>query len=206
MGTLFISLAIVALLASIFINIVDYSVYTYKRNAVCKAMDYAVSAAVQQIDEEQSREGLASGFSETTGKKVLQDIVIDTNKAEEIFTVFFRKNSLPDEIASSDTMLLCTTYVQEDQMHYTIKAKGIIVSQGVVTQPSAVQEQINEAINSCWPGTLSSSKVAINGNSKTNMLENGTYLFVFLNNIKISGVYSKRYIDLSGLAGAKVER
>ena len=69
---MFIGISIIAFLLVIFLNIADYSIFTYKRNEISRALDYAVTAAVQQIKTNESIEGLAEGFSDNSGKKCLR--------------------------------------------------------------------------------------------------------------------------------------
>lgn len=203
---MFIGLAILLLSLTILINIVDYSIYTYKRNNISKAMDYAVTAAVQQLSNDESRAGLASGFLEETGQKSLENIKIDIDTATKILLSIMGENSKLDDLNINSNLLVCTTYTNNNTLNYIIKVNQGDVYQGTVNIPSQLEDRINQVIDQYWSASEDNSKVHINQNPDTNMLENGTYLFAFLNEIKISGIYSQRTVSLAALAGAKVER
>jgi hypothetical protein len=204
-GIIFIGLAAILLAFVVFINIVDYSLYTYKRNAISRAMDYGITAAVQQIDKNQSTVGVANGFTEDTGEKRLEDIEINVDTANNTFLNVFYANYKLDGLSIHDNLLICATSSHNERLRYSIKAKTELIFEGDLDNCMMVEDRINQAIEQFWPSS-NENKVYVNGNPKTNIIENGTYLFAYINDIKITGLYSQRQINLSSFAGAKLER
>ncbi len=206
MGTLFIGLSVLAAVLLVFINIADYSIYTYKRNELSGAMDYAVTAAAQQISYINSIDGVSDGFSSDTGKRLLDNVKIDMGSAQTTFLEVFKKNcSVPgNELMNS--LLLCATYTDSaGRINYDIKAGQNPVLSGTAEDTLLLEDKVNNALKAYWPDN-NTAKIYVNGNPKTNLLEKGTYLLAVINDIEISGVLSKRKISLSSFAGAKVER
>ncbi len=210
LGTLFIGLTIIVLVLVVFLNIADYSLYTIKRNAIAKALDYAVTASVQQINRSSSIEGIAGGFSETSGKKLQNGIELNMESAVDIFVSIYYRNI--DSFSIEDKVLLCATSVQGGNMKYKIIA-GIpgdmayaATYEGTLEDPTMLESKINTAALLAWPDTEDNSSIYINGNPKTNLIENGTYIFALLKDIELKGLFSKRKVNLSSFAGAKVER
>lgn len=205
LGTIFIGLAVVFITFIVFINIADYSLFTYKRNAISKAMDYAVTSGVQQINTAKSLEGVANGFSENTGGNLVEGVEIDIDMATKTFLDVFYSNYKSDDFSIDDNLLVCATSSMNENLKYTIKANNQ-QREGELDDPILMEDVINNAINQHWPDSEDSSQIYINGNSKTNMIDCGTYLFAFIKNIKIKGLFSEREISLSSFAGAKLER
>lgn len=206
LAIVFIGLAAIFLAFVIFINIADYSLFTYKRNAISKAMDYAVTAAVQQINKNESKIGLAKGFTEETGEKLLEGVEIDIDMAIKTFLTLFYANYKVDNLNIHNNLLVCATSKQNEKLRYTIKANSELILKGELDNPILIEQEINQAIARYWPSIEDNSQVYINGNPKTNMIENGTYILAILNDFKITGLYSQRNVSLSSFAGAKLER
>lgn len=212
LGTLFIGLAVLLPVLVIFINIADYSVFTFKRNAVAKALEYAVTASVQQINENGSREGLSEGFSEVSGKNLQNGLEIDFDSALNTFFSVYYENCNEDFNRIENKLLLCTTTVRDGNMKYRIKAgigkdtNSAAAYEGTLGEPSMLEEKINSVLMLTWPDASDTSELYINGNPRTNMIENGTYIFAMLRDMELTGVFSRRKINLSSFAGAKVER
>lgn len=206
LGTIFIGVSCLLLVLLVLINIADYSVYTFKRNNISKAMDYAVTAAVQQLSHVDNEDSLADGFSEMTGAKSTENIKIDMDSSQTAFISVLKENVNLVGLNLDDNLLICSTYTNGDNLNYCIKTNRGILYQGMVDSPTLIEDKINEAIELYWPDSEDNSKVHINQNPKTNMLQKGTYLFAFIKEIKVSGIHTQRSISLSSLAGAKVER
>lgn len=204
LGTLFIGLSAIVLLLMIFINIADYSLYTYKRNEVSKAMDYAVTAASQQIKAEHPEE-MSKGFSDTSGKKLLEGVEINMSTASAAFNEIFYRNVSLSSININNNLLLCSTTLKNGSLKYTIHANGSTFEQGEIKEPSELENIINTALSRLRPDS-DKTGIYINGNPRTNMVEKGTYLFALIRDIEIKGLISKRKISLSSFAGAKLER
>ncbi|OPX45636.1 hypothetical protein CLHUN_05730 [Ruminiclostridium hungatei] len=205
LGTIFIGLSFLIIIIFSMLNVVDYSVYTNKRNQISKAMDYAVTAASQQIQPANENIGISNGFSEDSGHITTEQLEIDMDMANRVFVEIFLENvSVPGEDIQGK-LLLCTTVAAGDKIRYTMKVKGGQYVYGQVETPADIQYAINAALLNYWTEE-NKDEVYINGNSKTNMIEKGTYLFAILKNIEISGIFASRAISLSGFAGAKVDR
>lgn len=206
LGVILLGMASMLLVFAVFLNIADYSIYTYKRNAISKAIDYAVTAAVQDIDITKSQDALADGFDESTGKRLTEGIEIDINKAEQTFISVFNSNCNQGKAEFSSNLLICATSVLDNKLSYKIKTIPSGIFTGTVDTPSLIEDRLNEAINSCWPDSDDTGRVFVNGNPKTNMIENGTYLFAFIKDIEITGIFTERKLTLSSFAGAKLDR
>ena len=92
-GILFLGLMIVTTSFVIFINIADYAMYSYKKCIISKGIDYAVSAAIQEIDLDTSREGLSYGFDPLTGKSSVDNIFLNENSADNAFFSTLQSNT-----------------------------------------------------------------------------------------------------------------
>ena len=148
-------------------------------------MDYAVTAAVQQIDKSQSIEGVSNGFTEETGERILEDVKININMANKTFINVFYANYKLDNLRIDNNLLVCATSTENGILRLTIKAKSDSEYEGNIENNILLEERINQAIDQVWPSADDNSQVYIAGNPKTNMIEKGTYLFAFLKDIKI---------------------
>ncbi len=169
-------------------------------------MDYAVTSAVQQINKSQSVVGVANGFSENTGERMLEGVEIDIDVATKTLLSVFYKNCNSDGINIDNNLLVCATSSLNHKLSYTIKTGTEQIIEGSLENPVLIENEINQAIDEHWPSSLGNSKVYIDGNPKTNIIENGTYLFAYINNLKVTGLYYQRIVNLSSFAGAKLER
>ncbi len=207
MGVLFIGLAVTFFVLLVFVSAADYAAYTYKRNSVSKAMDYAVTAAVQNINKDKSLEGLSEGFDENTGTRLTDGIEIDIDKAETTFLSVFEGNSSQRQTDIKGNLLICATSVSGEDVDYRIKTSSGEVIAGKVETPYLIEDRINAAAKNCWPDSYEeSSRISINSNPKSNMIEKGTYLFAYIKGIKITGIFTQRKLALSCFGGAKLER
>ncbi len=206
LGIVLIGLGAILIAFTILINIADYSILTYKRNAISKAMDYAVNAAVQELNINQSIIGLADGFAEDTGSRSLDGVKLDIDRAQETFLMVFYENYNSINFSIDEKLLLCTTHTIEQNLRYIMKAGNGQINEGNLENPELLESRINQAIDQYWINSEDTSQIYINGNEKTNILEKGVYLFAFIKDIKIKGLYSQRTTSLSSFAGARVER
>ncbi len=207
LGALFIGLAVTFLVLLVFVSVADYAVFTYKRNSLSKAMDYAVTAAVQNINKDKSLEGLSEGFNENTGTSLTDGIEIDIDMAETTFISVFESNSDQQQTDIKGNLLFCATSVSGEEVNYRIKTPSGEVADGTVEAPYLIEDRINDSAKRCWPDSYEeSSRISINDNPKTNMVERGTYLFAYIKGIKITGIFTQRKLALSCFGGAKLER
>ncbi|AEY64407.1 hypothetical protein Clo1100_0115 [Clostridium sp. BNL1100] len=204
---LFIGLAVSFLVLLVFVSVADYAVYTYKRNSISKAMDYAVTAAVQNINKDKSLEGLSEGFNENTGTRLTDSIEIDVDRAEITFLSVLESNFNQEQTDIKGNLLICATSVSGEDINYKIKTSSGEVLVGTVETPYLIEDRINDAAKGCWPDSYEdSSRISINANPKTNMVERGTYLFAYIKGIRITGIFTERKLALSCFGGAKLDR
>ena len=185
LGVLFAGLSIILAALIVFINVADYSLYTYKRNTLAKAMDYAVTSAVQEINISRGIEGISDGFSETSGKTQLDKVEIDIDKADRVFREVLSANSSLANPDIHDGLLLCTTSVENNRLTYCILAYNKPMINGWVSEPLELEKRINDALKAYWTEE-NTAELFIDGNPATNQIEKGTYLFAVANNIEIT--------------------
>ncbi len=205
MGTLFIGLAAMLLIVVILLNLADYSIYTYKRNEISKALDYAVTAASQQVNPIKSADGIAEGFSDATGKKLIEDVEINIDEAEKIFLSVFYNNIKALDLNINNNLLLCTTFSSNAKLKYTIKVLNQPLIQGELGDPQLLESRVNKVLLECWPYS-GDGEIYVNNNAKTNNFENGTYTLAVLKDLEVTGLLSHRKISLTSFAGAKLVR
>ena len=150
--------------------------------------------------------GLADGFAEDTGNRSLDGVKIDIDRARETFLMVFYENYNSSNFSIDEELLLCATHTIEQNLKYIIKAGNGQINEGNLENPEFLESRINKAINQYWTNSEDTSQVYINGNEKTNIIEKGAYLFAFIKDIKIKGLYSQRTTSLSSFTGARVER
>lgn len=204
LGVLLIGLAVIFLVFITFANITDYSIFTYKRNLALKAMDYAVTAAVQQISQNAAID-LAEGFDEVTGKKLLEGIEIDVESAVNTFLSIFSKN-YREVVRVDEDLLICVISTYKNKLRYNIKVANEPAITGELQATYELEEKINHTILEYWGTDGNSGLVYLNGNPKTNEVEKGTYIFAYLNDFEIKSLYSQRKTSLSYFTGARIQR
>jgi hypothetical protein len=204
LGVLLIGLAVIFLVFITFVNIADYSIFTYKRNLASKAMDYAVTAAAQQISENASA-GLAVGFDEVTGKKLLEGIEIDIESSVNTFLSIFSKN-YKEVVGVDENLLICVISTYKNKLRYSIKVANGSAITGELQETYELEEKINRTIKAYWGTNNDPGLVYLNENPKTNEVEKGTYIFAYLNDLEIKSLYSHRKTSLSYFTGAKIQR
>jgi hypothetical protein len=210
LGASFIGLSIVLVIFIIFLNTAEFSLFSYKKALISKAVDYSVCAAIQQINIDSSINGIAGGFDDSSGKKLTDNIRIDMDRAQSTFLNMLCMNCSIDTTDISDKLLICTTYSQDGKLYYSIRVNNgekSDNSSGAVENSVDLEGKLNTSIGEYWPLEEKGKNVVfINGNSKTNPVENGTYLLVFIKGLKVKGLFTERKVDFVGLAGAKISR
>ena len=210
LGVLFIGMLAIILIFTVFLNIADYSIFAYNKDAISKSVDYAVCAAVQELDISQSLDGLSQGYSDE-GATSIKGIRIDTAKAMAVFLDTLKSNSRFLNINFKSSIIGCTTYANESGMNYeicTYNDMGIsIIAKGKVDRPSQLEEIINNtAQNLRSEAEAQSGMVYVNGNPNTNFFENGSYFLVYVKGVRVTGLNSERSLDFTGFAGSRVYR
>lgn len=199
------SVSIAALL--VFVNMVDFALYSYRRNLISKALDNAVSAAVQEIDVERSSLGLAEGFDEQ-GNISLDNIVLNEERADNAFYSTFKHNTgLERADMEARTMTAVVAPVKEG-LQYKLRSKAGEHEGGPV-EPVKLEEVLNQRINILWPSTNPEADkhiIYVNGNPRTNEFKKRPYYLVFIRDYQIDGLFRRRTATFVGFKGAKVER
>lgn len=209
LGVSFLGLAIVFLGFIVFLNIAEFSLLSYKKAIISKAVDYSVCSAVQQINPASSKAGIAEGFDEASGGKLTDNIQINLDWAAATFLNILDMNCKLDIASISRQLLICTTYIKDGKLYYIIRTNNgdsIEDSFGVVDNSLELEDKINTAITKSWPQEEDKRFAFINGNKKTNPIQNGTYLLAFIKGVEVKGLLIDRKIDFAGLAGAKISR
>ncbi len=208
-GTLsfmFFSMAIVLVLAIIVLNVADYSLYSYKKKCIASAIDFAVSAAVQENNTELSRQGYSEGVDETTGKISTDNIVIDTEKASAAFFSTLESNAgiRKDQVISKMMIIVINPTYTDINYIITNDSKNI---SGSVTDPSSMETVINTNSLAFWDAADPDSEtVYINGNPKTTEFEKRPCYMVFVKNFEIDGLFKKRTATFIAFKGSHIER
>ncbi len=210
LGVVFIGMLAVILIFTVFLNIADYSIFAYNKDAISKSVDYAVCAAVQELDISQSSEGLSQGYSDE-GVTSVKGIRIDTTKAMKVFLDTLKSNSSLLNNNFKSSIIGCTTYANDLGMNYeicTYNDMGIsIIAKGKVDMPSQIEEIINNtAQNLRSEDETKNGMVYVNGNPNTNSFENGSYFLVYIKGVRVMGLNSERNLDFTGFAGSRVYR
>lgn len=205
---IFMGFSIILLISLVFISIADYALYSIKRNIISHGIDYAVCAAIQEIDRTESEDGLASGFDETTGKMLVDDIVLNQARSDNAFFSTLQMNTGIDrETISSNTMIV-TVSPEAEGIDYIIR-KEQQRAEGSIASPEQLEPVINNAVEQFWNGAdpeQDNNIIYVNGNLKTNQFKKAPYYLVFIKDYQINGLFKKRTATFVGFAGAKIER
>lgn len=208
LAVVFLGLSAILLILLVFSSIADYALYSIKRNIISRGIDYAVCAAIQEIDRTESEDGLASGFDETTGKMLVDGIILNEASSDNAFFTTLQINTgINRETISSNTMIV-TVSPNTAGMDYIIR-KGQQRLEGSVTSPDQLEPIINNGVGQFWGGTDSEENshiIYVNGNPETNQFKKVPYYMVFIKDYQIDGLFKKRTATFVGLASAKIER
>ncbi len=206
LSVVFLGLAVILVLVILILSIADYSLYSYKKKSIASAIDFSVSAAVQENNVELSRRGYAAGVDESAGKLSTDNIIIDKNIAETAFFSTLEKNvgiKRTDVIANTMIIIINPT---SSSMNYIISNDTKDIS-GSVTEPSSLESIINTNSIQFWDASLPDSElVYVNGNPKTNEFKKKPYYMVFIKNFEIDGLFKKRLATFISFKGANIER
>ncbi len=204
---LIIGLAVSFAALLILLNAADFAVYAYKRNIISTALDYGVSAAIQEIDEVRSRAGLSEGF-DANGNMSMDNIFIHEQRADQAFYDTFRQNSGISKGTMENHIMIAVANPITSGLNYIVKRKASRI-EGNVNGPQKLQEILNNQINSFWnSGALEADRhvIYVNGNLKTNEFEKRPYYMVFIRDYQIDGLFRRRTATFVGFKGAKVQR
>lgn len=212
LGSTLLGLTVTIIILYMFLNIADHALYSYKRVMIAKGIDYAVGAAIQEIDVAASAEGLAGTFDEETGMLTMDNIVLNEVIADNAFYSTLKSNTgIERNIISDKVMIVIVNPYKDDTgtgVRYIIK-KGSARATGSITDPSGLEEVINNYINTWWPTSdpLSDKHIIyVNSNSKANEFERKPYYLVFVKDYEIDGLYKNRKATFVGFKGAGIDR
>jgi len=202
-SVLVMGLAGIIVLVTVFLSIIDISMYSYKKRVIAAGIDYGVSAAIQEIDAEQSREGLSKAFT-SDGKTSLKGVYLDEGKADRAFasTVTGNLGISMDEISSKMVRVIATPLT--DSVYYNIKDKSGQVSGSTVNMEN-IQNILNTRMGDINVGA-DTHTVYVNGNPATNSFEERPYYMVFIRDYEIDGLFTNRKATFVCFKGAKVYR
>lgn len=204
----FVSIAVILLVLLIFINAADYALYSHKRSNISKGIDYAVCAAIQEVDCLESESGLAAGYDETTGRVLITDIALNEARADNAFFSTFEANTGISGERIRESILITIVCPTDTGINYIIK-KGTQRAEGSAESPQQLESIINNRINEYWnlSDPLSDRHIIfVNGNMNTNEFKAAPYYIVFMKDYQIDGLFRKRTATFVGFAGAKIER
>lgn len=186
-----------------FLFAADISIYSYKKRVIASTIDYAVCAAVQEIDTEKSKAGLARAFS-GDGKVSMTGIYFDEAKADKAFSSTIAGNLNVDVNSIKDKMVRVMATPETAGIYYSIKYKGIN-DKGYVDNIELIENIINDRMSSL--GTVvDSAKVYVNGNAASNSFEKRPYYMVFIRDYQIDGLISHRKATFICFKAAKIYR
>lgn len=201
-------IAVMLTLVIVFVSIADYALYSTRRSLIARGIDYAVCAAIQEIDVPASNEGLSEGFDSRTGNVLTNNIKLNESIADNAFFGTLEANT---GIIRSDIVmdtLIAYIYPSDDGINYIIKKDSQRV-EGFVTSPDKLETAINNTINTFWNTSapdLDRHTIYVNGNPSTNEFKEVPYFLVFIKDHQINGLFRKRTATFVGFAGAKLER
>ncbi len=205
-GVMFFGLAVILALGLILLTIADYSLYSYKKKAIASAIDFSVSAAVQENNVELSRKGYAAGIDESTGKLSTNDIIIDETTSKTAFFSTLEANAgIKVSNVISNTMIIIVNPTSIS-MNYIISNDTKNIS-GSTSEPDELQSIINTSSIQFWDSALPDNElIYVNGNPKTNEFKKKPYYMVFIKNFQIDGLFKKRLATFISFKGANIER
>lgn len=208
MKVIVMGIAVILTLVIGFASIADYALYSTRRSLIARGIDYAVCAAIQEIDISASTEGLSEGFDPQTGKVLSDNIMLNESTADRTFFETLEANTgIKRGDIAMDT-LIAYIYPSGNLINYTIKKDSRRV-EGFVTSPDKLETAINNTINTFWDTSIPESDrhtIYVNGNPSTNEFKNVPYFLVFIKNHRINGLFRKQTATFVGFAGAKLER
>ena len=206
LSTILLSLSGIVIVVLILFNISDYSLYSYRKSSISKAIDYSVSAAIQETDINSSRVGLANGFDDTTGNINTDNIFINESVADNAFYNTFQNNCGISQATISPYIMIIIVNPTSSGLNYIIKSLSQR-SIGSVLNPSALETVINTNINNFYGiSGPDSNLIYVNGNPKTCQFDKKPYYMVFIKNFEIDGLFKKRNSTFISFKGANIER
>lgn len=201
-------LSIILTLVIVFTSIADYALYSIKRSLIAHSIDYAVCAAIQEIDLPESTEGLSEGYNPQTGRLLSDNIKLNEVTADNTFFSTLEANIGIKKNAIVSNTLIAYILPTDAGINYVLK-KGSQWVEGFTSSPDRLEKAINNTISIFWDTTLPDTDkqtIYVNGNPSTNEFRKVPYFLVFIKDYQINGLFKKRTATFVGFAGAKLER
>lgn len=195
------------ILLIILFNIIDYSLYSNKKNIIQKSLDFSVTAAIQEVDTVLSKEGLSQAYSSTTGEIQLKSIYINEIQANNAFYSTFTANTDIARSTIEKNSLIVIVNPQQSSLQYTMQSR-----KGRNTGAVATPEQLETAINNKLEADslLIDGKdkhiINVNDNLKTVEFKERPYYLVIIRNLPVKGLFRTRDTTFVAFRGANIER
>lgn len=198
----------VILLLFTMVHIVNYSVYSYKCMLIGRAIDYAVCAAVQEIDDDMSLQGISKGFDENTGEVKVSNIFFDYDRAEQAFYSIFTSNSgiKKNVVEKNITFVITCPIIDEigkQCIKYAIKRADTVI-EGVLFETGKIEDTINAQI--MYGDVDKTRTIFVGGNPNTNEFSMKPYYMAIIKNFEITGVLFNRKVTYIGFKAGRVNR
>jgi len=187
----------------IFLSIADISIYSYKKRLIGVALDYAVSAAVQEIDTEKSRDGIARAFS-NDGKVSMTGVYFNEAKADKAFESTITDNINIDLKSMNNKLIRVMVSPETDGIYYSMRDINKTEA-GHSENIDQIESILNNRMNSLG-NTVDNHKVFVNGNAASNSFEKRPYYMVFIRDYEIDGLISHRKATFICFKAAKIYR
>lgn len=210
MGILFVGVVATMLILSIFAFCLDYAIYSYRYSTISSALDYAVCGAALEVD--QTSTGLKEGFAESNGKFTMENVNINSQKADSAFLSILNENlgvSTQTYVKCLETALITPVVGGLD---YEIRIGGVAgncqkMISGFVAEKDQLEEVLNNAASEMENETISKDAgIFVNGNTSTNEFDDRPYYLAFIRNFEIDGLFTRKYADFSAFKGATIVR
>lgn len=196
-------LAGIMVLAVVLLSVIDISIYSYKKRIIAAGIDYGVSAAIQEINTEMSKEGLSKAFSED-GSTSLRGVYLDENKADKAFTSTLTGNLNINTDELSNKMIRVIATPLTGSVYYSIKDRNS-QSSGNLPAMNDIQNLLNNRMNGL--NSVGDAHTAyVNGNPSANPFEERPYYMVFIRDYEIDGLFYSRKATFICFKGAKIYR
>ncbi len=208
MGAVLMSVALMLLFMLVLVTSVDYGLYSMNCRVLGRGMDFAASAAVQEIDRARSREGISAGYDEETGLFSVNDIYIDADSANRVFFTVLSQNTGFSEEELRKHMLTVIVTPSHTGMECRFYREGYSETV-LVERPEMLEAAINQRVRTLYPQTGPDADkriIFVNGNIKTNQFKERPYFFAFVRGLEINGLLRNRKVYFACFAGAKIDR
>jgi hypothetical protein len=182
--------------------VIDQGLYVTKRNLMKKSIDYAVCAAVAEIDAPKSK-GLEFEFDKT-GNKNTNHIYINEHNALNVYYQILKANININRDQIENNTLCLIVHPEDFAIKYSLY-KGNNRIEGEVSNPAELELVINNNLD-FTKEKIDSNVVFVNGNIKTNKFEKRPYFMVFIKDLEIGGLFKNRLLTFVSFKAARIIR